>query len=80
MTPHLLGYRKVEDHDMASAETMIVTGVRTPMGAFMGALAAVPASQLGATCVKALVERTGVPADRVDEVIMGNVHRGRPGA
>ena len=56
---------------MASAETMIVTGVRTPMGAFMGALAGVPASQLGATCVKALVERTGVPADRVDELIMG---------
>ena len=56
---------------MASAETMIVTGVRTPMGAFMGALAGVPAAQLGATCVKALVERTGVPPDRVDEVIMG---------
>ena len=56
---------------MASDETMIVTGVRTPMGAFMGALAGVPAAQLGATCVKALVERTGVPADRVDEVIMG---------
>jgi acetyl-CoA C-acetyltransferase len=56
---------------MASAETMIVTGVRTPMGAFMGALAGVPASQLGATCVKALVERTGVPVDRVDELIMG---------
>ena len=56
---------------MASNQSMIVTGVRTPMGAFMGALAGVPASQLGATCVKALVERTGVPADRVDEVIMG---------
>jgi acetyl-CoA C-acetyltransferase len=41
------------------------------MGGFMGALAGVPAAQLGATCVKALVERTGVPADRIDEVIMG---------
>src|SRR4029077_11862556 len=54
-----------------ASEVMIVTGVRTPMGAFMGALAGVPASQLGATCVKALVERTGVPHDRVDELIMG---------
>jgi len=42
------------------------------MGAMMGGLASVPAPQLGATCVKALVARTGVPADRVDEVFMGN--------
>ena len=56
---------------MASTESMIVAGVRTPMGAFMGALAGVPAAQLGATCVKALLERTSVPPDRVDDVIMG---------
>jgi acetyl-CoA C-acetyltransferase len=41
------------------------------MGAFMGGLAGVPAAQLGATCVKALLERTKVPPDRIDEVIMG---------
>jgi len=57
---------------MASNEAMIVAGVRTPMGAMNGGLAAVPATQLGATCVKALVARTGVPADQIDEVIMGN--------
>ncbi|MFO0953246.1 MAG: thiolase family protein [Isosphaeraceae bacterium] len=57
---------------MASAETVIVAGVRTGMGAFMGGLAAVPAPQLGATCVKALIARTGVPGDQVDEVFMGN--------
>jgi len=56
---------------MASTQSLIVTGVRTPMGAFMGALAGVSAVQLGATCVKALLERTGVPPDRVDEVVMG---------
>ena len=56
---------------MASTEAMIVAGVRTPMGAFMGALAGVPAVQLGATCVKALLERTSLPPDRVDDVIMG---------
>jgi len=57
---------------MATTESVIVAGVRTPMGAFLGGLAAVPAPQLGATCVRALVSRTGVPADQIDEVIMGN--------
>jgi acetyl-CoA C-acetyltransferase len=57
---------------MASNEAVIVAGVRTPMGAMNGGLAAVPATQLGAACVKALVARTGVPGDQVDEVIMGN--------
>jgi acetyl-CoA C-acetyltransferase len=57
---------------MASNEAVIVAGVRTPMGAMNGGLAAVPATQLGATCVKALVARTGVPGDQIDEVIMGN--------
>jgi acetyl-CoA C-acetyltransferase len=56
---------------MATAEAMIVAGVRTPMGAFMGALAGVPAAQLGASCVKALVERTSIPTDRIDDLIMG---------
>ncbi len=56
---------------MATTQSLIVTGVRTPTGAFMGAFAGVPAAQLGATCVKALLERTGVPPDRVDEVVMG---------
>lgn len=56
---------------MAKTESVIVAGVRTPMGAFMGALAGVPATQLGATCIKALVERSGVPPDAVDEVVMG---------
>jgi acetyl-CoA C-acetyltransferase len=57
---------------MASTEAVIVAGLRTPMGAMSGGLAAVPAPQLGAAVVKALVARTGVPAERVDEVIMGN--------
>jgi acetyl-CoA C-acetyltransferase len=56
---------------MAGNNTLIVAGVRTPMGAFMGSLAGVPAAQLGATCVKALVERTGLPADAVDELVFG---------
>jgi acetyl-CoA C-acetyltransferase len=55
------------------AEVLIVGGVRTPIGAMSGSLAAVPAPRLGATCVKAVLSRGGVEGGRVDEVIMGNV-------
>jgi acetyl-CoA C-acetyltransferase len=54
-------------------EAFIVAGVRTPIGALGGVLSTVPATELGATCVRALVERTKVPLDEIDEVIMGNV-------
>ena len=56
-----------------SDRSLIVAGFRTPMGAMNGALAAVPAPELGAACVKALVERTGIAGNKIDEVIMGNV-------
>ncbi len=53
--------------------SFIVAGVRTPIGAMNGALATVPAPNLGATCIKALLERTQVEGNSLDEVIMGNV-------
>jgi acetyl-CoA C-acetyltransferase len=56
-----------------SNEAWIIDGVRTPIGAMSGALAAVPAAQLGATCIQAVLARTKVDPARVDEVIMGNV-------
>jgi acetyl-CoA C-acetyltransferase len=62
-----------EDDAMARDRTVIVAGVRTPIGALGGALASVSAPELGATCIKALLARAGVAGDRVDEVIMGNV-------
>src|SRR5437660_1435968 len=40
---------------MAGNEALIVAGVRTPIGAMSGALATVPAPQLGATCIKGLL-------------------------
>ena len=58
---------------MATNEALIVSGVRTPIGAMLGSLSAVPAPQLGAVCIKALIERTGIPPERISEVIMGNV-------
>jgi acetyl-CoA C-acetyltransferase len=46
---------------------------RTPIGAFGGAFAEVPAPVLGAAAVKAALQRSGVALDAVDEVIFGNV-------
>ncbi len=56
-----------------NAEALIVAGVRTPIGSLGGALSTVPAMELGATCVKAVLEKAKIPPDDVDEVIMGNV-------
>lgn len=51
----------------------IVSAVRTPIGSFGGALKDVPATQLGATAIKAALEKAGVRPDQVDEVLMGCV-------
>lgn len=56
-----------------SREVVIVSAVRTPIGSFGGALAEVPATQLGAEAVKAAVARAGVDPAQVEEVIMGSV-------
>lgn len=47
--------------------------VRTPVGSFCGALEAVSAVDLGITSVKATLERSGVGADQVEELLYGNV-------
>jgi acetyl-CoA C-acetyltransferase len=52
----------------------LVSAARTPIGKFGGALSTVPATELGATAIRAAVERSALPADApVDEVIMGQV-------
>jgi acetyl-CoA acetyltransferase len=56
-----------------SKEVVIVAAARTAVGSFGGSLAGVPAHRLGATVVKSLLERTGLKADQVDEVILGQV-------
>lgn len=56
-----------------SDEIVIVGAVRTPIGVFGGSLADVPASTLGAKVIAALLERTGLSPDQVEEVIMGQV-------
>lgn len=59
--------------DTRSDPIVIVSAARTPMGGFQGALAAVPAPDLGAVAVKAAVSRAGVGPDEVGEVLMGCV-------
>jgi len=55
---------------MATA-AYLVDGVRTPFGRHGGALASVRADDLAAHVIAKLIERTGVPADRIDDVIFG---------
>src|SRR5687768_6155140 len=58
---------------------LILSAVRTPMGRLQGSLASFDAPSLGAAAIRAALERSGVPASAVDEVIMGNVLAGGVG-
>ena len=55
------------------SEVVILGAARTPIGAFLGGLAPLPAPKLGAIAIRAALERSGVPLDNIDEVYMGNV-------
>ncbi len=52
---------------------VIVAAGRTAIGSFMGGLAGLPASQLGITVIKGLLERSGLAPDQIDEVILGQI-------
>ena len=56
-----------------SPDVVIVSIARTPVGAFNGALAGFKASDLGAIAIKGALERAGVAAAEVDEVILGQI-------
>ncbi len=55
------------------SEVVIVAARRTAVGAFGGSLAGIPASDLGAHVIKDILAGTGVAADQVDEVLLGQV-------
>ena len=63
---------------MSEQKIVIVNGARTPVGKYGGALAAVPAHEMGAIAAAAAIERSGITTDDIDEVIMGCV--GQAGA
>ncbi|MGE0152498.1 MAG: acetyl-CoA C-acyltransferase [Reyranellaceae bacterium] len=58
---------------MSSDPIVIVGAARTPMGGFQGSLKDVLAPQLGTAAIKAALDRAGVKAEQVEEVIMGCV-------
>jgi acetyl-CoA C-acetyltransferase len=54
-------------------EIVILGGARTPIGSFLGTLSSIPAPRLGAIAIKCALENSGVSADQIEQVIMGNV-------
>jgi acetyl-CoA C-acetyltransferase len=57
-----------------TTDPIVIAGfARTPMGGFQGELSSLAASRLGSVAIKAALDRSGVSADAVDEVIMGCV-------
>ncbi|MEA3119978.1 MAG: acetyl-CoA C-acetyltransferase [Paraburkholderia sp.] len=54
-------------------DVVIVSAARTAVGKFGGSLAKIPAPELGATVIRAILERAGVKPEQVSEVIMGQV-------
>jgi len=58
---------------MSNDPIVIIGAARTPMGAFQGKLSTLTAPELGAAAIRAALQRAGVGADAVEEVIMGCV-------
>jgi acetyl-CoA C-acetyltransferase len=59
--------------EVTMQRAVIVSACRTPIGSFQGKLSRLSATQLGSVVIKEALERTGLTAGQVDEVIMGNV-------
>jgi acetyl-CoA C-acetyltransferase len=53
----------------AMKRAAIVSPIRTPVGKFLGALSSIPAGELGAVILRALVERTRIDPEKIDDVI-----------
>lgn len=54
-------------------DVVIVAAKRTAVGSFGGGLSSLRADQLGSAVIKALLEETGVPAEQINEVVLGQV-------
>jgi acetyl-CoA C-acetyltransferase len=64
---------------MTYPDVFIVGAARTPIGKFLGALAPLKASDLGAIAIREAMTRAGVTGDQVDELLMGHVVQGGQG-
>jgi acetyl-CoA C-acetyltransferase len=60
-------------YDGRMSDVFILSAARTPIGKFGGGLSTVPATDLGATAIRAAVDRAGIAPETVDEAIMGQV-------
>ena len=58
---------------MSQDPVVIVAATRTPVGSFMGALSSLPAHELGKQVIQSLLAKSGVAAEDVNEVILGQV-------
>jgi acetyl-CoA C-acetyltransferase len=58
---------------MSEQQAVIVGAARTPTGKFLGSLAHLSAPELGASAIKAALQRSGIDPTSIDEVVMGNV-------
>ena len=56
---------------MSARPAFLIDGLRSPFGRYAGGLATVRADDLAAAVLKAVVAKTGIPADRIDDVILG---------
>ncbi|HJQ47523.1 MAG TPA: thiolase family protein [Amycolatopsis sp.] len=65
---------------MSQDRVLLLEGARTPVGSFGGALKDVPGFELGATAAKAALERAGVEAGAIGEVVMGCIGQVGPDA
>src|SRR6056297_373752 len=61
-------------------EVVMVSACRTAIGKFMGSLKDISARELAMTAGKEAIERSGVPADQIDEICMGQLYTGMQGS
>lgn len=61
-------------------EVVVVSACRTAIGKFMGSLAGVSARELAVTAGKAAIQRAGISAEMVDEIVMGQLYTGMQGS
>src|SRR5438445_3360030 len=55
-------------------EALICEPLRTPVGRFGGVFRELPAAKLASTVIEALIERTGLPAEAIDDVLLGQCY------
>lgn len=65
---------------METKDVVIVSLCRTAIGDFLGSLKDVPARELAITAAKEAIKRAGIPADSIDEIVMGQIYAGLQGS